>query len=199
MQVGKCAQFDASKSQYASFSSTNLADLNGASFSFWFKHTGSETAPTGKIFSMRSAAGYEFSFGKADSNNFALFEIQASPTTSPQKIVVLSGFKTDEAVHYVVVFKRLPNPQVEVFKNGVAVEACLVTGPNFDNLACRLAVATDSYPNDVFTTNYVARSHASTPQYYSGFIDSFSIFPWVLSSAQITALSSATTSSMVKP
>jgi hypothetical protein len=197
MQAGKCIQFDGSSSQYASFSSTDFtpAAITDISFSFWFKFTGSEIQATGKIFSMKSADNYDLSVGKTDEGNNLLVELfgpQGGTTESIRRIIVTAGFTANEAVNFVIVFKRSTN-KIQVFRNGAAREAC--SGTSANNLVC-VTEADFPFPSYVFTTNVFAKSQAGTVNYYSGFIDSFGIFPWALSTNQITALNSATTSTV---
>jgi hypothetical protein len=197
MQVGKCIMFVAGQNQYASFSSVDLTQplavggVSGVFFSFWFRFTGEDDENLVKIFSMKSTDGYELSVSKTDSTNNLLVELSGPSGFSTMKIVVLSGFMTGEWAHYVLTFTHTANT-IAVFKNGVSAQSC-IPGLSIEDSTCGASPAF-AYPNYVFTTNYIARNQATTALYYAGYIDSFGIFPWVLSAQQITVLSSATTS-----
>jgi hypothetical protein len=186
LQVGQCLKFDGSKHNHAILPTLDFRDLVGFSVVFWLKYAGDNKAVNPMVFSLQSEdKSHTVSFGKWGSSTHASFQRENAAS-----LVIPSGFSCCEWMHYTVIFRRLPQAEVVVFKNGVQVQICRVPpGQTFEQASCDLAQSYD-YPSQALTSNYLARSHEAHP-YLSGRIDSFGVFPWPLSITQISAVYNA--------
>ncbi len=186
LQVGQCLKFDGSLRNYATLPTVDLRDLPGFSISFWIKYADDIKVVNSTVFDFQSEdESHRISFGKFGISKHASITI----TGNDASLVVLNGFDCCDWMHYTVVVRRLPQGNIEVFKDGETVETCRVATGQSSELGTCAGVQSYNYPNQVFTSNYMAKSHEGHPfTYFSGRIDAFGVFPWPLTSAQITQL-----------